>query len=226
MPMKNRSQQTHREYDFSIIHSSLRPVQPPNHHHYNPLGLNLGSHSNTEPPNLELNLMGGYHVRTFACQFCSKQYDNPHALGGHQNAHKRERAFLKWQQQTRFNSLELSPIGLFYSPLRAHGLLGSHYGYRVRPRNALGVNALSSMIHKPIGSVVGNGFRAHGFGRFLPMMSGPSSRPWTSYSRMINPMNNNVAGSSSNQRIIDFMQLDGTDGTPPTAARNRMKKSS
>ncbi|MED6130778.1 hypothetical protein PIB30_003798 [Stylosanthes scabra] len=82
-------------------------------------------------------------TKTFSCNFCKREFSSSQALGGHQNAHKQERAIAKRRQGMDTNALgHLHHFPYYpYSSFPTNPYYGSY-------NRALGVR-MESMIHKP-----------------------------------------------------------------------------
>lgn len=126
-------------------------------------------------PAEELNLieglkMGSSEPRVFSCNFCQRKFYSSQALGGHQNAHKRERTLAKRGGQ------RLPAFGGYHH--YAAAAAAQSFPFRGGPNRSLGIQ-VHAMVHKPFhhAPVSSSGFgipygRSHGWSR-IPIHQQP-----------------------------------------------------
>ncbi|XP_006341365.1 zinc finger protein 1 [Solanum tuberosum] len=165
------------------------------------LSLDHGVKSNIQTSSSDASRSAGYNnesePRVFSCNYCQRKFYSSQALGGHQNAHKRERTIAKRSQKMSAAAFGYDNKYSSMASLPLHGSFNRSLGIQVH-----------SMIHKPTSSTA--------FG--VPALYG---HPGWSIRRPIGrlaPENNyHVAGTTSSggaaarfDNIIQkFPQVDG-----------------
>ncbi|KAH7523982.1 zinc finger protein 1 [Ziziphus jujuba] len=126
--------------------------------------LEMGSSQNqnqNQNPSENSQLVSDSEHRVFSCNYCHRKFYSSQALGGHQNAHKRERTLAKRGQRLGTQLIASAAAFGHHHPYLHH----HHNHYSSLASLPLGLQ-VHSVIHKPSHTTISSSSSSSGFGNF------------------------------------------------------------